>query len=107
LGCPGGGSLSVVVQCAPRIDARLVGAISRIDDGRRPIAETYREVSAVAKELELARPSYEQVRTVLHQLRARQRDPAIGQILLDISLQRRHPEALLHAVSGVGVPRLT
>ena len=95
-----------MVQCAPRIDARLVGAIARIDDGRRPIAETYREVSVIAEKLGLARPSYEQVRIVLHQLRARKRDPAIGQILLDISFRRRPPEALLHAVSGVGVPRL-
>jgi hypothetical protein len=83
-----------------------VGAIARIDDGRRPIAETYREVSAIAEKLGLARPSYEQVRTVLHELRARKRDPAIGQILLDISFRRRPPDALLHAVSGVGVPRL-
>jgi hypothetical protein len=83
-----------------------VGAIARIDDRRRPIAETYREVSAIAEKLGLPRPSYEQIRTVLHQLRARKRDPAIGQILLDISFRRRPPEALLHAVSGVGVPRL-
>jgi hypothetical protein len=83
-----------------------VGAIARIDDGRRPIAETYREVAAIAEQLGLARPSYEQVRTVLHQLRFRKRDPAIGQILLDISFRRRPPEALLKAVSGIGVPRL-
>ena len=95
-----------MVQCAPRIDARLVGAIARIDDGKRPIAETYREVAAVAEKLGVSRPSYEQVRTILHELRGRKRDPAIGQILLDISFRRRPPEALLHAVSGVGVPRL-
>jgi hypothetical protein len=83
-----------------------VGAIARTDDGRRPIAETYREVAAIAERLGVARPSHEQVRTVLHQLRARKRDPAIGQILLDISFRRRPPEALLQAVSGVGVPRL-
>jgi hypothetical protein len=95
-----------MVQCAPRIDARLVGAIARADDWRRPIADTYREVADIAEKLGLARPSYEQVRSVLHQLRARKRDPAIGQILIDISFRRRPPEALLHAVSGVGVPRL-
>jgi hypothetical protein len=83
-----------------------VGAIARIDDPRLPIAETHREVSAMAEKLGLARPSYEQVRIVLHELRARKRDPAIGQILLDVSFRHRPPEALLHAVSGVGMPRL-
>ena len=59
--------------------------MARIDDGSRPIAETYRQVCSVAEKLGVARPSYEQTRAILHQLRARKRDPEIGQILLDIS----------------------
>jgi hypothetical protein len=94
-----------VVRCAPRIDARLVAAIANADNGKRPIAETYRRVSALAEQLGLIRPSYEQVRTVLHQLRAAKRDPSIGQLLLDIDLRRRPPQAILDALAGTA-PRL-
>jgi hypothetical protein len=63
-------------------------------------------VCLVAEKLGLPRPSYEQVRVVLHQLRSRKRDPAIGTILLEISLQRRPPEALVEALAGIDPPQI-
>jgi hypothetical protein len=95
-----------VVSCAPRFDARLVATIANLDSKKRPIAETYRRVAAVAEELGLLRPSYEQVRTLVHEIRGRRRDPVIGQLLLDIASQRRPPEALVTALAGGNLPRL-
>jgi hypothetical protein len=97
--------LNEVVRSAPRLDARLVAATANADDGKRPIAETHRRVSALAEQLGLTRPSYEQVRTLVHQLRASKRDPSIGQVLLDIDLRRRPPEAIVDALVGTA-PRL-
>ena len=81
-------------RAAPRIDERLVAALSRLD-GDRPIAETHRRLGALADHLGLARPSYEQTRVLLHELRARRRSPSHGEILLDVAFRNRPPEALL------------
>ncbi len=87
-----------MTRAAPRIDARLVAALGRLDDTGRPIAETHRRLGAVADELGLPRASYEQVRVVVHALRAGRRDPAVGDLLLDIALQKRPPEAFIEAL---------
>lgn len=62
-------------------------------------------MAAAAENLGLARPSYESIRRLVHQLRARRRDPGIGEVLLDIDLRRRPPEAILDALLGTA-PRL-
>lgn len=56
---------------APRIHGRLVGAILRLDDPGRPIAETYRLVGAEAERLGLTRPSYQRIRELVHASRNR------------------------------------
>jgi len=94
-----------MVRSAPRLDARLLAATANFDDGKRSLAETYRRVAALAERIGLTRPSYEQVRTVIHELRAAKRDPSIGQVLLDIDLRRRPPEAIVDALAG-DAPRL-
>jgi hypothetical protein len=88
-----------VTQSAPRLDQRLVAALRRLDDGKRPVAETHRRLGAVADELGLARPSYERVRLLLRMLRREARGPEIGDVLLDIALQNRPPEAIIEALS--------
>jgi hypothetical protein len=60
---------SVVVTMAPRISGRLIEAIVRFDDTRRPIAETHRRVGAEAEHLGLTRPSYQRIRELVHQVR--------------------------------------
>jgi hypothetical protein len=94
-----------VARCAPRLDSRLVAATGRIDKSTTSIAETYRRVAAVAERLGLARPSYESIRRVAHEIRARKRDPGVGEVLLDINLRRRPPQAIVSALSGTA-PRL-
>jgi len=89
----------VVPAAAPRIDERLVAALARLDQPGRPIAETHRRVGSVAEELGLSRPSYEQVRVVIHALRARSRGWEVGAALLDVVLRTRPPEALLKALA--------
>src|SRR5712691_7963119 len=89
----------LVPPAAPRIDSRLVAALVRIDDPRRPIAETNRRLGSVAGELGLTKPSYEQVRVVLHALRKGKREPGVGTLLLDIALRTRSPEQILDAIT--------
>jgi hypothetical protein len=94
-----------VARCAPRLDSRLVAATARIDKSTTSIAETYRRVAALAERLGLPRPSYESIRRVAHEIRARKRNPGIGEVLLDIDLRRRPPQAIVSALTGTA-PRL-
>ena len=84
---------------APRIDARLVAALAQIDDPRLPIAEINRRLGPIAQGLDLVRPSYEQVRVVLHALRKARREPGIGVLLLDIAYRTRSPDQVLAALT--------
>jgi hypothetical protein len=90
-----GGDSGGVVSVAPRLDPRLVAALARLDRRDQSIAETNRRLGAVARDLKVPRPSYEQVRTVIHALRRGRRDPGIGQLLLDVTFPRRAPEAVV------------
>jgi hypothetical protein len=91
-------------RSAPRLDARLVVATANVDDSRRPIADTYRQVAVVAEALGLARPSYESIRRIVHQVRVRKRDPTIAQVLLEINFRRRPPQAIVSALAGTARP---
>lgn len=85
---------------APRIGPALLAAIERLDDESLPIAEVYRRVAALASHLGYARPSYEQIRTLVHEHRHRGLAPTAGQILLDVALKTRPPHALLELLDG-------
>ena len=89
-----------MARAAPRVDARLVAAIARLDDLGQPIAETNRQVGTVAESLGLPRPSYEQVRVLVHEVRRGVRFPGAGDVLLDVAFRSRPPEALLDALAG-------
>ena len=52
-------------------------------------------VAALAGDLGFSRPSYEQVRTLVHEHRHRGLAPTAGRILLDVALKTRPPDALL------------
>lgn len=93
-----------MASSAPRIDVRLVAAAERLDDLLTPIAETNRKVGRVADELGLTRPSYEQVRTIVHDARRRGRRPTTGDVLLDIAFRVRPPTALGEHIAGVLPP---
>jgi hypothetical protein len=80
---------------APRIDSRLLAGLARLDDPRAPIADTHRRVGELASRLGLTRPSYQQIRLLVHEHRGRGLSPGAGEILLDVGARARPPEALL------------
>ncbi|HEY7003056.1 MAG TPA: hypothetical protein VH281_02145 [Gaiellaceae bacterium] len=94
-----------MLSFAPRIDSRLVAAAERLDDPRVSIAETNRRVGMVAGELGLVRPSYEQVRCIVHLARRRGRRPTSGDVLLEIAFRSRPPTALLDHLTGTLPPK--
>jgi len=96
-----------VLTFAPRIDARLVAALERLDDRDVPIAETNRRLGAIARALGAVRPSYEQVRRLVHIARRRGRRPSAGAILLDVAFRARPPTALLDFLADTLPPRPT
>ena len=98
---------SSVVRSAPRIDVRLVAAAELLDDDKVPIAETNRRVGALADAHGLTRPSYEQLRQVIHEARRRGRLPSTGEVLLDIAFRTRPPLALGDHLAGTLPPRRT
>jgi hypothetical protein len=89
-----------MVVIAPRIDSRLVAALVRIDDTKVPIAETNRRLGRMAANLGLPKPSYQQVRLLVHDIRRRKRGPGVGELLLDLALRTRSPEEILEILTG-------
>ena len=87
-----------MTAAAPRIDATLLAAIERLDDESVPIAEVHRRVAALASHLGHSRPSYEQVRILVHVHRDAGLAPTAGQILLDVALRTRPPHVLLEVL---------
>jgi hypothetical protein len=95
-----------MTQSAPRVDSRLLAAIERFDDRRRPIAETYRQIGLIAEAIGLPRPSYEQVRKLVHDRRNGRLNPGAGEVLLDIAFRVAAPDALLDVLAGThSLPR--
>jgi len=89
-----------VPDSAPRLSPRLLAALERIDDGRLPIAELRRRVGTEAELLGLARPSYERVRILAHENRARRARATTTDVLLDVAMRVRPPEAILDHLAG-------
>jgi len=87
-----------MTRSAARVDSSLLAALVRIDTPDVAIAETHRRLGAVADGLGVTRPSYERVRHLVRAHRRRPIDPGIGEMLLDIALQNRPPEALIDTI---------
>ena len=90
----------ILTICGPRIDERLVAAIARLDDPTLPIAETNRRLGVVAEGLGLIRPSYQQVRVIVHELRSERRSSRVGETLLQIAYGMRTHDQMLRAFEG-------
>ena len=97
--------MGVVVRIAPRVDERLVAAVARYDDDKVPIAATCRRVGSLADQLGLTRPSYEEVRRIVHALRKGKRSPSTGDVLLDVAFRARPATAVLDHMAGRPLPR--
>jgi hypothetical protein len=89
---------------APRLSPRLLEELTRLDDGKLPIAEINRRLGEYAETLDLKRPSYQRVRELVHELRVLRgrRGPTTLAVLADIAWRARPPTALLDHVSGIG-----
>jgi len=89
----------ILTTSGPRIDERLVAALARLDDPTLPIAETNRRLGLVAEGLGLIRPSYQQVRIIVHELRSRRRSSRVGETLLEIAYGMRTQEQILRVLA--------
>jgi hypothetical protein len=83
-----------VTTSAPRIAQPLLEKLPRLDDGKRPIAEICRLVGAEADARGLTRPSYEQIRVLVHLFRAidprrQKRGPSIPEMFWEIGTGAR------------------
>jgi hypothetical protein len=80
---------------APRLDRRLVAAVAHLDNEWAPIAETNRRVGSLAAAIGLPRPSYQQIRLLVHDAREKKaaRREALA-LILDVQFGTRPPEAL-------------
>jgi hypothetical protein len=78
-----------MLRSAPRISPRLVAAVDRLDDRRLPIAEVARRVCREAERLDLPRPSYQQIRVLVHESRALHAGPSTAQMLTEVWLRAR------------------
>ena len=65
-----------------------------------------RRLGATADRLGVRRPSYERVRTVVHELRRRRAEPAALKIFVDISIRAKPSRGMLDQIPGIGVPNL-
>jgi hypothetical protein len=83
-----------VPPSAPRIDPRLVKAIVRLDRRDTPIAETNRRVGEVAGRLGLPKPSYEQVRAIVHAARNSVRAYGLRDAAYDVSFRTADPRVV-------------
>ena len=86
---------------APRISRRLLDEIDRLAQRPFRAAEICRAIGERAEEQGFRRPSYEQVRLLVKQSRRRPRRVSTGDVLLDVALRVRPPDAFLKHVSGV------
>ena len=81
-----------MARAAPRLPWQLVRALGRLDDPRRPVAETWRRAGALADELGVPRPSYEQVRRLVERERALRAVPGSAGLAAEVVLRARGPE---------------
>jgi hypothetical protein len=84
-----------VIASAPRLDPRLLAAIGDLDRRDRPIAETNRRVGLVASQLGLPKPSYEQVRTLVHASRNGKRYYGLIDAYIDLTFQTAPTRAIV------------
>ena len=91
----------VVGYFAPRISGRLLDEIDRLARRSDRAADICRAIGEHAEEQGFRRPSYEQVRLLVKQSRRQPRRVSTGEVLLDVALRVRPPDAFLKHVSGV------
>jgi hypothetical protein len=97
-----------VLSFAPRIPRRLLDEIERQSQRAVPIAEMNRCVGRAATEMGLYRPSYEQVRILVHtarRLRRQGRGP-VSTVAMQVAFRVKSPDAILLHYLAPPAPRL-
>lgn len=97
-----------MLSFAPRIPQRLLDEIERQSRRSVPIAEMNRCVGREAARMGLYRPSYQQVRVLVHtarRLRRQGRGP-VSTVALDVAFRVRSPDAILLHFLEPAAPRL-
>jgi hypothetical protein len=88
-----------VTTSAPRIPQLLLEAIPRLDDGKRPIADVCRLIGAEADSRGYTRPSYEQIRVLVHLFRSIDRrragGPSIAEMVWEVGAGSRTGGSLI------------
>jgi hypothetical protein len=96
-----------VLVFAPRIPRRLLDEIELLSHRDGPIAEINRLVGATAARLRLHRPSYEQVRVLVHAARRLRRVAPISfSVAVHVGFEIATRGALLERLLGERRPRL-
>jgi hypothetical protein len=100
--------LAGVLSFAPRIPTRLLDEIERQSRRAVPIAEMNRCVGRAATQMGLYRPSYEQVRVLVHRARRlrRQGPPPITTVARQVAFRVKPPEAIVLRFLAPPAPRL-
>jgi len=98
----------VVLSFAPRIPLRLLDEIESQSRRAVPIAEMNRCVGRAASAMGLPRPSYEQVRVLVHAARRyrRQAPAPVSTVACEVAFRVKPPEAILLRLFAPPAPRL-
>ena len=97
-----------VLEFAPRLPQRLLDEIERQSKRREPIAAINRRVGAAAWQMGFPRPSYQQVRVLVHEARRYRRyaPKSFATLQLEWAYHVRPPEVLLRELVAPHGPRL-
>jgi hypothetical protein len=88
------------MRSATRLTPELVRALEKLAREDLSAADIHRALGARAADLGVTRPSYERTRQLVYEIRLEPVIPSWGELLLDVDLRLRHPDAILDKASG-------
>lgn len=88
------------MRFSSRYPPELVRFVERLSERELSAAEIHRAVGDRAAELGVPRPSYERTRQLVFGSRIRSPEPSWGEVLLDVDLRIRPPDAILDKLAG-------
>lgn len=88
-----------MVRAAPLIDVRVVRFVRRFEPRAATIADVVRAAGRYCEGIGITRPSYEQIRVLVHTARERrERRRAAAKILVEVDLRARPPSDLRYVL---------
>ncbi len=89
------------MRSATRFTVELVRLAERLARDDLSAADIHRSLGARAAELGVPRPSYERTRQIVHEARLEPLIPGWGEVLVDVAVRNRPPDAILEKAGGV------